>query len=35
VHGDERLQFEINRQALDQAQIRASANLLRLARNAP
>lgn len=33
VHGDERLQFEINRQALELAQLKASANLLRLARN--
>lgn len=35
VYGDERLQFEINRQALEQRQIKASANLLRLARNTP
>jgi hypothetical protein len=35
VVGEERLQFEINRAAIDQAQLKASANLLRLARNAP
>lgn len=35
VYVDERLQFEINRQALEQQQLKASANLLRLARNAP
>lgn len=35
VAGEERLQFEVNRQAIDQAQLKASANLLRLARNAP
>lgn len=33
VHGDGRLQFEINRQALEQAQLKASSNLLKLARN--
>lgn len=35
IYGDERLQFEINRQTLEQHQLKASANLLRLARNAP
>lgn len=30
---DERLQFEINRSALEQAQLKASASLLKLARN--
>lgn len=35
VQGDERLQFEINRPALDQAQLKASASLLKLARNLP
>lgn len=35
VAGEERLQFEINRHAIDQAQLKASANLMRLARNAP
>lgn len=35
VVADERLQFEINRAQLEQAQLRASANLLRLARNTP
>lgn len=35
VPGEERLQFEINRRAIEQAQLKASANLLRLARNAP
>ena len=33
VQGDGRLQFEVNRQTLEQAQIKASANLLKLARN--
>ena len=33
VHGDGRLQFEVNRQALEQAQLKASSNLLKLARN--
>lgn len=33
VRGDGRLQFEINRAALDQAQLKASSNLLKLARN--
>jgi hypothetical protein len=32
VYGDERLQFEVNRQALEQAQLKASASLLKLAR---
>ena len=32
VAGDDRLQFEINRSALDQAQLKASSQLLRLAR---
>jgi hypothetical protein len=35
VLGEERLQFEVNRAALDQAQLKASASLLRLARNIP
>ena len=35
VFGDDRLQFEVNRQALDQAQLKASAALLKLARNIP
>lgn len=33
VPGDDRLQFEINRAALDQAQLKASSQLLKLARN--
>jgi hypothetical protein len=33
VAGDDRLQFEVNRTAIDQAQLKASANLLKLARN--
>lgn len=33
VRGEERLQFEINRNALDQAKLKASSLLLRLARN--
>jgi len=33
VRGDGRLQFEVNRAALDQAQLKASSNLLQLARN--
>ncbi|HLA35074.1 MAG TPA: YfiR family protein [Rhodocyclaceae bacterium] len=33
VTSDNRLQFEINRAALDQAQLKASAQLLKLARN--
>ena len=33
VYGDNRLQFEVNRQVLEQSQLKASANLLRLARN--
>mgnify|MGYP000848336805 FL=1 len=33
VRGDGRLQFEVNRAALDQAQLKASSNLLKLARN--
>jgi len=33
VRGEERLQFEINRSALDQAKLKASSLLLRLARN--
>lgn len=33
VMSDNRLQFEINREALDQAQLKASAQLLKLARN--
>ncbi|MBK7673872.1 MAG: YfiR family protein [Candidatus Accumulibacter sp.] len=33
VRGDGRLQFEVNRLALDQAQLKASSNLLKLARN--
>ncbi|EXI89112.1 MAG: hypothetical protein AW11_01746 [Candidatus Accumulibacter regalis] len=33
VRADQRLQFEVNRQALEQAQLRASSNLLKLARN--
>ena len=33
VSSDERLQFEVNRGALEQAQLKASANLLKLARN--
>lgn len=33
VRGEGRLQFEVNRQALEQAQLKASSNLLKLARN--
>lgn len=33
VRGDDRLQFEVNRGVLDRAQLKASSNLLRLARN--
>jgi hypothetical protein len=33
VQGDGRLQFEVNRDSLEQAQLRASSNLLKLARN--
>ena len=33
VVGDDRLQFEINRAALDQAQLKAGSQLLKLARN--
>jgi hypothetical protein len=33
VIGDNRLQFEVNRVALEQANVKASASLLRLARN--
>ena len=33
VRGDGRLQFEVNRASLDQAQLKASSNLLKLARN--
>ena len=33
VAGDERLQFEVNRTALEQAQLKASASLLKLARS--
>ncbi|EXI68081.1 MAG: hypothetical protein AW08_01298 [Candidatus Accumulibacter adjunctus] len=33
VRGEGRLQFEVNRAALEQAQLKASSNLLRLARN--
>jgi hypothetical protein len=33
VHGDDRLQFEISRPALERAGLKASAYLLRLARN--
>lgn len=33
VQGDGRLQFEVNRAALEQAQLKASSNLLKLARN--
>jgi hypothetical protein len=33
VLGEERLQFEVNRAALEQAQLRASASLLKLARS--
>ena len=33
VLGDERLQFEVNRTALEQAQLKASASLLKLARS--
>jgi hypothetical protein len=33
VSGEDRLQFEVNRAALEQAQLRASSNLLKLARN--
>lgn len=33
VHGDGRLQFEVNRHAIEQAQLRASSSLLKLARN--
>lgn len=32
VHGEERLQFEVNRSALERAQLKASSNLLKLAR---
>lgn len=32
VHGEQRLQFEINRTALDRAQLKASSQLLKLAR---
>lgn len=35
VFGDERLQFEVNRAALEQAQLKAAAPLLKLARNIP
>lgn len=35
VRGDDRLQFDVNRSALDAAQLKASANLLRLARTVP
>ncbi len=34
VYSDERMQFEVNRNTLDQARLKASSNLLRLARNA-
>lgn len=33
VQGEGRLQFEVNRYVLDQAQLKASSNLLKLARN--
>ncbi|MEO8411703.1 MAG: YfiR family protein, partial [Propionivibrio sp.] len=33
VYDDNRLQFEVNRQTLAQAQLTASSNLLKLARN--
>ncbi len=33
VHGEGRLQFEVNRHVLDSAQLKASSNLLKLARN--
>jgi len=33
VQGNGRLQFEVNRTALEQAQLKASSNLLKLARN--
>jgi hypothetical protein len=33
VQGDGHLQFEVNRQTLEQAQLKASSNLLKLARN--
>ncbi|MCQ1550161.1 MAG: YfiR family protein [Candidatus Accumulibacter phosphatis] len=33
VRGDGRLQFEVNRAVLDQAQLKASSNMLKLARN--
>ncbi|MCQ1550629.1 MAG: YfiR family protein [Candidatus Accumulibacter phosphatis] len=33
VQGDGRLQFEVNRDSLEQAQLRASSHLLKLARN--
>lgn len=33
VQGEGRLQFEVNREALEQAQLKASSNLLKLARN--
>ncbi|WP_313952131.1 YfiR family protein [Accumulibacter sp.] len=33
VRADQRLQFEVNRQAIEQAQLKASSNLLKLARN--
>lgn len=35
VQADDRLQFEVNRRSLEQHQLKASANLLRLARNLP
>ncbi len=35
VLGDDRLQFEVNRQSLEQSQLKASASLLKLARNIP
>lgn len=35
VYADERLQFEVNRQVLEQSHLKASASLLRLARNLP
>lgn len=35
VHGEDRLQFEISRSALERANLKASAYLLRLARNLP
>lgn len=33
VRADQRLQFEVNRQAIEQARLKASSNLLKLARN--